>query len=74
MFFDITGKVLFNAVFDTLDKAENRLIIDAIEMTKLRHTVLSYLPGLMTWNLDGLLFAREVFHGLKFIQFVSKMV
>lgn len=74
LFFDITGKVLFNAVFDTLDKAENRLIIDAIEITKLRHTVLSYFPGLMTWNLDRLLFAREVFHGLKFIQFVSKMV
>ncbi|KAJ5789848.1 benzoate 4-monooxygenase cytochrome P450 [Penicillium psychrosexuale] len=72
--FDIMSALVFSASYDTLRQEKFRPIINAIEESNVRVSVILQAPILTLFRLDKRLFSRSILWRNRFIKFIGRSV
>lgn len=72
--FDIMSALVFSASYDTLRQEKFRHIINAIEESNVRVSVILQAPVLTLFRLDKRLFSRSILWRNRFIKFIGRTV
>ncbi|KAI9848834.1 MAG: hypothetical protein M1837_006350 [Sclerophora amabilis] len=72
--FDTMSDLIFGSDYDLLGKPDNRFVVDAIEASNVRVSVLLQAPEAITGRLDKWLFPESIQGRDRFIKFVNRLL